>query len=170
MKHRLHVLLLWLWKRLPLPCWGRWAVLALSNTRFLVGVVGIVFDEQERVLILHHTYRQRYPWGLPGGWVSGSERLEDGLQRELREETGFDIAVGEVVYVRSGYPRPQVTIHFLCTYRGGDFHPDAEIDEARFCALDALPAAILPDHRPMIELALARKHARESNETKGVKE
>ena len=68
----------------------------------------VVFDEHERVLLPHHAYRQRYPWGLPDGWVSGNERLEQGLERELREETGFDIAVGEVVYVRSGYRHPQI--------------------------------------------------------------
>lgn len=167
MKDRLHVALLWLWKRLPLPRWGRWAVLALLNTKFLVGVVGIVFDEQERFLLLHHTYRQRYQWGLPGGWVSGSERLEHALQRELREETGYEIAVGEVFHVRSGYPRPQLDIYFLCTYRDGDFRPNAEVDAARFCTLDDLPAALLPNQRPLIELALARKRAREHNETKG---
>lgn len=168
MKHRLHVMLLWLWKRLPLPRWGRWAFLSLLNTKFLVGVVGIVFDEHERVLLLRHTYRQCYPWGLPGGWVSGNERLEQGLERELREETGFDIAVGDVVHVRSGYRHPQIAVHFLCDYRGGDFQPDAEIDAARFYALDDLPAALLPDHRPIIELALARKRERERNETREI--
>lgn len=167
MKHQLHVLLLWIWKHLPLPRWGRWAFLSLLNTKFLVGVVGIVFDGDDRVLLLHHTYRQRYPWGLPGGWVSGNERLEEALARELREETGFDIAIEEVVHVRSGYPHPQIAVHFLCAYRGGDFKPDAEIDAARFYALNDLPTALLPDHRPLIALALARKHEREGNKTKG---
>jgi 8-oxo-dGTP diphosphatase len=160
MTRRFHAALLWLWKVLPIPRGGRWVLLWLGNTKFLVGVVGVVFDEQERVLLLRHTYRRRHPWGLPGGWVDGSERLEFGLERELREETGLTIAIGEVFHVRSGYRRPQMDVYYLCDYRGGRFRANAEIAEARFCALDALPGDMLPSQRSILEQALRVRRER----------
>ena len=155
MKHA-HALLLWLWKRLPLPGWSRWLLLWTINTKVLVGVCAVIVDERERVLLLRHTYRGRYPWGLPGGWIAGSERPEDGLVRELREETGFTIAVGEIFHVRGGYRHPQVDLYFLCDLLGGEFRPNAEIDAMTFRAVDELPATLHPSQRAMIERGLAR--------------
>ena len=160
----LHAALLWLWKTLPIPRWGRWAILWLGNTKFLVGMVGVVFDDRECVLLLRHTYRHHPPWGLPGGWIAGSERLELGLARELREETGMAIAIGEIIHVRSGYHRPQVDVYYLCEYRGGQFRANAEIAEARFCALDALPKDMLPAQGPILEQALRLRQARRERE------
>ena len=154
MKDKAHAALLWLWKMVPIPRGVRYWLLWLGNTKFLVGVVGVVFDDRERVLVLRHTYRRRYPWGLPGGWIDGRERLELGLARELREETGMTIAIGEVFHVRSGYRRPQVDVYYLCTYEGGHFRANAEIAEAHFCALDALPKGMLPAQGPTLERAL----------------
>ncbi len=152
---------LWLWKVLPIPFWGQWAVLWLGNTKFLVGVVGVVFDEQERVLLLKHTYRNRYPWGLPGGWVGGREQPERALARELAEETGLDITVGEVFRIQRGPRRPQIDIYFFCRYNGGGgaadrFRPNAEIAALRFCPLDDLPRDMLPGQKRLLTEALAR--------------
>ncbi len=155
MRRRIKGLLYWLWKVLPFPDAVQYAILWLGNTKFLVGVVAVVFDDEGRVLLLKHTYRNRYPWGLPGGWVGSRERLEEALARELAEETGLDVAVGEVFLVRNDRRRPHLDVCYLCRHLGGTFRPDAEIAAMRFCALDELPPDLHPNQRPII----ARAHA-----------
>lgn len=155
-------LALWLWKTLPLPRLVRWSAMWLLNTKFLVGVAGVIFDREGRVLLVHHTYRRRSPWGLPGGWVGANERLEEALARELREETGYQVEVIEILHTTSGYPRPQLDLYFLCDYRAGEFRPNAEIDALRFYRLDALPPALLANQRAVIERGQARWRERQS--------
>lgn len=153
-------LVVWLWKVLPLPPRLRWIALWSGNTKYLIGAVGVVFDEAERVLLVEHTYRRRHPWGLPGGWIGRRERLEDALARELLEETGLAVTVGPVFFVRSGYRHPHIDIYFVCRYDGLAapvlaFRPNAEIAAIRFCPLDDLPARMPPHQRPIIARALA---------------
>jgi 8-oxo-dGTP diphosphatase len=157
---RLHIVLLWFWKTLPIPRRVRWLILWFANTKYLVGVTGIVFDDAGRVLLVRHTYRKRYPWGLPGGWVGGRERLDVALARELSEETGLVISVGEVYHVQSGYPRPQVDVFYLCHHHGGEFVPNPEIAEITFRAPDDLPEGMLPDQKRLLARAFAERWER----------
>ena len=65
--------------------------------RHPVGAVGVVFDAEGRVLLVEHAFRTDYPWGLPGGWVKRGEHPSDAVVRELREELGLDVEVGELI-------------------------------------------------------------------------
>jgi ADP-ribose pyrophosphatase YjhB (NUDIX family) len=78
----------------------RWLVRGAGRViapKHRVGAVGVVFDAQGRVLLVEHAFRTDYPWGLPGGWVEPGEEPAAAVKRELREELGLDIDVGELV-------------------------------------------------------------------------
>jgi ADP-ribose pyrophosphatase YjhB (NUDIX family) len=147
-------LILWLWTHLPL---GRsrmliaWAV----NVRYAVGVVAVITNDADEVLILRHTYlRAGRVWGLPGGWARGRESMERALAREVLEETGFTVVIDQLVAVHSGYPLPRMTLIFRAHIVGGSFRPSHEVSEYRFCPPDAL-TEILPAEQLAVRQALA---------------
>jgi ADP-ribose pyrophosphatase YjhB (NUDIX family) len=97
-------------------------------------------------------------WGLPGGYIDPGESVVDATQREVREETGYEIEVGRLVGVYSD-PDTQVIaygdrerVHAinLCFEgivgaSGAPGTPE-EVLEVGFFAADALPAPFVPIH------------------------
>ncbi|HEV2126259.1 MAG TPA: NUDIX hydrolase [Chloroflexota bacterium] len=155
MKERLLPHLAPLWRRLPQGL--QWFTLWLVNAKFTVGVSGVVLDDGGRVLLLKHTFRRRYPWGLVSGWVKQGESLQEALHREIREETTLRVFVERLLVVRTDRFGLFLEAVFLCRFAGGTFEPSNEITEARWCDVDLLPEGIHPHHRPMIRRAIAAR-------------
>jgi NAD+ diphosphatase len=79
-------------------------------------------------------------YSLVAGFVEFGESLEECVRREVREETGVEVA--NVRYVGSqSWPFPsQQMIGFVADYVGGDIKVDeAELEDARWFKDDALP-------------------------------
>lgn len=67
-----------------------------------VGVGAIIVDDQGRLFLARRgpqAKNERGLWEFPGGSVEFGERLADALKREMREEYGVEIAVGELLDV-----------------------------------------------------------------------
>ena len=151
-------LVTWLWGWLPLTRRIRTALIWILSPKFTVGVVGLVRDEEGRILLLRHTYRPSSPWGLPGGGLKSGEWLEECLQREVKEETGMEIKVERLLSAAAHRDRRLVDIIFSCRPAEGQnlsgFQPNSEIAEARFFALDELPEDLPKSQKQLIKVAL----------------
>jgi ADP-ribose pyrophosphatase YjhB (NUDIX family) len=143
-----------------MPIKGRFrsAIVWLLSPKYLVGVSGLVLDEHGHVLLLHHTYRGRYPWGLPGGGLKPGESLEECLEREVFEETGLRVEAEHMLSAAAHYDRRLVDMIFSCRLADGRglerFRPSAEVSEARFFGLEELPEGMLAGHGRLIERAV----------------
>jgi 8-oxo-dGTP diphosphatase len=131
----------------------------------LVGVAAAVFDVTGRVLLVQ---RGRPPragsWGLPGGLLEVGETLVAGVQRELREECGVEIAVGAVAGVFEPITRDDagrveyhyVVVDFWARWVSGEAQAQDDAAAVAWVALDALDAYdLLPDSRRVVEQAHA---------------
>lgn len=61
--------------------------------------VSCLLVEGGKLLVVRQVLRERAHWNLPGGKLELGELLEDCVRREMREETGLEVAVGPLLYV-----------------------------------------------------------------------
>ena len=122
----------------------------LVAARFTAGVTGVVFNQAGEILLLEHVFRDRSPWGLPGGWVGRRERPQDALQRELLEEVGLEVRIGPPVVVDLGHFSTHLETSFLCEAESEVHTLSQEILNARWTSPDALPPDIKPFERRVI--------------------
>ncbi len=116
---------------------------------------------QDRRLLLVNAFptsRGSNLWCAPGGGVATGQSLPDNLIREVHEETGLTVSVGELALVnefhdpRTGYH--QVDLLFRCRIIAGDLDadwadPERVVTERRFFSLAELRGLRLkPDSLP----------------------
>jgi ADP-ribose pyrophosphatase YjhB (NUDIX family) len=106
--------------------------------RPVVGVGGVIIDDQRVVLIKRKYEPLAGQWSLPGGTLELGESLEAGVAREVFEETGLDVVVGPVVEVfdrilLDAASRVQyhfVLVDYLCRPVGGTLRAGSDVDDA----------------------------------------
>src|SRR6202162_2717437 len=65
----------------------------------MVGVGGVVVDNGRALLIRRGSHPLKGEWSIPGGLLEVGETLEQGVARELAEETGLEVGVLELIEV-----------------------------------------------------------------------
>lgn len=121
---------------------------------FLIGLTGIIFNDTDQVLLVKHSYRQT-PWSLPGGYLKAKEHPAEGLEREIKEETGFTVTIDKQLKVRTDRTTGRLDMCYLGTFIGGRFEKSQEVIDYGFFSVDNLPL-ILKDQVIFIYYALKK--------------
>jgi 8-oxo-dGTP diphosphatase len=130
--------LLQIWR--ILPPWMEHIASAIVRPSYRVVVGAIILNEQGQILLCKHTYRRRYPWGLPGGDIKFGEDPADAVRRELWEETRLSVQATKLLYVENSKKVHRVILTYLCTGTSGTFIPNEEVSMIRYFDIDELPA------------------------------
>jgi ADP-ribose pyrophosphatase YjhB (NUDIX family) len=138
-----------------LPGFVRRRLVRTGQRRFTVTTGALIFDEQDRILLLEHVFRPDGGWGIPGGFLSKGEQPEAGLRRELREEIGIELADVEMLFARALSRPKQIEIYFRARAVGRPEPCSFEIKSAGWFSLDNLPPELSEDQRRLIQRALA---------------
>ena len=103
-----------------------------------------VFKEGKILLVKE---RSDGKWTLPGGWADVLESPSEGIIREVKEESGFDIIKPTLVAVidrekheyQPAYPNHIYKLFFIAELTGGEAKINLEVDEIDFFPRDQLP-------------------------------
>lgn len=134
----------------------------------IIGVGAVIVAGGRVLLVRRDTEPLRGEWSVPGGMLELGERLRDGVRREVQEETGLEVEIGEVLEVFDsiftdtlGHTQYHyVLIDYLCKPISGEARAGSDVSDARWVAPEALPAMNLRESIDQVVrkgLALAGK-------------
>ena len=113
------------------------------NATIKVRPTGVLI-EGGRLLLLRQAVTVTRRWSLPGGALEPGETIGQCLVREMKEETGLDVRVGEFLYLTDRFldcDTHIVHIMFLVARAGTEPLPDA------WTNLDPHPSATVAKRR-----------------------
>ncbi len=109
-----------------------------------VDVRGVVFKDGNILLVKE---KLDGGWTLPGGWADPNESPSEAVEREVFEESGFEVQAKKILAVydrtRQGHFPPHpfhvYKIFFLCEITGGSKAESIETDGVEFFAENNIP-------------------------------
>jgi ADP-ribose pyrophosphatase YjhB (NUDIX family) len=108
-----------------------------------VDVRGVVF-RADRIMLVREIEDGK--WSLPGGWADAGEAPRYAVEKEIREESGFEVVAGKLLAVydrdRHGAPPLPWSVYKLfirCEIAGGAPNHGMETSEVAFFAEGELP-------------------------------
>jgi len=125
--------------------------------RPIVGVGAVIFDNGRVLLVKRGHAPMQGEWSLPGGALEVGETLEEGIKREVLEETRLIVEAVAVIEVfdrisRDEHGRVQfhyVLVDYLCRVTGGSAASASDAADLCWAPLDDL-GTIAPFTREVI--------------------
>jgi 8-oxo-dGTP diphosphatase len=118
----------------------------------------IIFSPDKILLIKRATVPFKGYWALPGGRVDPGETVEQTIVREVKEETGLDVAVVSKIGeyheqgVQDGIEYNYYPACFLVKTIGGEIKKqESEIEEIKLFSLNEIPEILAFEHAKMVK-------------------
>jgi len=134
---RMKLILLQIWKWLPFGL--QKLFYHVLQPSFLVFAAAVIFNPEKKILLGKTTYQRIHPWGLLGGGLKLGEDPEQGVVREILEETGLKVEVKKLLMAKNSRVRNQIGLFYLCELQAGEFYPSDEISEIAYFDVEHLP-------------------------------
>jgi 8-oxo-dGTP diphosphatase len=122
----------------------------MNNKSFKLAVKAVIFDEQQRCLLLRRSRGNKYfvgAWEWPGGKVDDGEDFAGAVLRETLEETSLEIEITGLAG-SAEFEMPVVNVVMLCMearLTGGELKLSEEHDEWAWVPLNEIDRLALPD-------------------------
>lgn len=144
--------------------------------RPVVGVGGVLIENGRTLLIKRGSEPLLGQWSIPGGTLELGESLQDGVAREMLEETGLEVRVLDMIEVFdriflepeakivNGKPCPKyhyVIVDYLCERVSGTPQASSDVTDLAFAREDELESFHLtPTAMRVLERAFAMDRER----------
>lgn len=131
-----------------------------------MGVGGIIFRDDRVLLVKRGKDPGKGQWSIPGGIVDVGETVETAVRREIKEETGLQVEVVDLMAVFERIlPDPQgkilyhyVVLDYLCQVKGGMLKAASDAAEAIFSPLTELGSLNLNEETERVIWKAHRRH------------
>jgi 8-oxo-dGTP diphosphatase len=127
----------------------------------------IPFPPDKILLIKRRTVPFRDYWALPGGRVDPGETVEQTIVREVKEETGLDVAIVSKIGdyreqgVQDGVEYDYYPACFLVKTVGGEIKKqESEIADIKLFSLSDTPKVMAFEHTQMIKDYITMRRAK----------
>ncbi|MEV1291927.1 NUDIX domain-containing protein [Pseudonocardia sp. NPDC049635] len=107
-----------------------------------MSVAGVVVNDDDQVLVIQR--RDNGRWEPPGGVLELDESPEAGVAREVLEETGIKVEVGQLSGIYKNMSRGIIALVFRCEPVAGQERATDESLDVRWISLPEVTAAFSP--------------------------
>jgi 8-oxo-dGTP diphosphatase len=149
--------------------------LGFPQNAIIVAVGAVIFNAADHILLVKHVPQRKSfwqgKWICPGGRLRVGEAIEDGIHREIWEETRLHIRLSRplvpferIIHGHDGIKLHVIYIDYLAEKIGGELQPADDVGEALWVPREQLPALgeeLHEDTRRLLEIAQVFGRAQE---------
>jgi ADP-ribose pyrophosphatase YjhB (NUDIX family) len=123
----------------------------MAARKMMIAVGAVIEDDEGRILLVKHVPERggfwKGKWICPGGKLKLGESIEQGIKREVMEETQLEISLTtplvpfeRIVKARGKTELHVIYIDYLARLVGGELRPGSDVGEAIWVRREDIPS------------------------------